>query len=89
MENNQPSFLLKPNNEITDDIGMAYGKKFKTLANETLSTRNPHLAQMVIVRLINRYRILLSRARKGLVIFCEDKQTSESLKKCITLSRGD
>lgn len=65
-------FFICQRNDITDDIGQAYGKKFRTRVKEALLTYNERDIHQVITDLKNRYRILLSRAKKGLIIFFEN-----------------
>lgn len=84
MEGERVRFNLCAPHEITDDIGLAYGQKLAKLAEE--ATRNPETRRIVVDRLIHRYRILLSRGRKGTVIACEEPGTADALRKCLAAS---
>jgi len=70
--------LCEPHN-VQDDIGMAYGRKLRTMVEEAVISGNAVLKSDVVHRLINRYRILLSRTRRGLIVYVEDVRTSEAL----------
>jgi len=72
------AFGLSRPNDITDNIGMAHGRKLVTLAH--LAETDEDVLSLVVNRLINRYRILLSRGRKGTIIYCEDEKTAEVLR---------
>ena len=63
-----------------DDIQLAYGRRLRKMADEAAATGDRTLRQDVVRRLINRYRILLSRGRKGTVIYCEEPETAEALR---------
>lgn len=75
-------FDLSEPHDVQDDIGLAYGRKLRTMADEAVSSANTALKREVVRRLVNRYRILLSRARKGLIVYCEDAGTRETLRHC-------
>jgi len=83
LQNGIIDFQLHPNQDITDAIGMQYGDKFKTLARKAQNNPNSEVAKTVVDFLLNRYRILLSRASKGIVIYCEDETTQNALKQII------
>ena len=80
---NNPEFHLSIPHDIEDDIGMAYGPKLKTLATNASEFKGKSLRPEVVEMLKNRYRILLSRARKGLTVFCEDPKTREALRRVV------
>ena len=73
-------FELSRPHDIKDDISMNHGKRLFSLANEAARTGD---SSQVVKLLINRYRILLSRARKGTFIYCEDPKTRELLRQCV------
>lgn len=77
------SFNICDNNDITDDIGQAYGKKMKIRAREAILSHDVLSINAVIDDLKNRYRILLTRAKKGIIIYCENPNVRRQLKKCI------
>ncbi len=81
------NFVLCNPHDITDIIGRAYGPALRTIANHVQENHDEILMEIVIRRLINRYRILMSRGRKGLAIYCEDPTTLSSLKACLKRSR--
>lgn len=70
-------FELSDLSDVTDDIGVAYGRKLVRLVAD--AKHDPRLRDLVVEGLKNRYRILLSRARKGIFIHCEDLETQRSL----------
>jgi uncharacterized protein len=70
-------FELCDPNDVTDDIGVAYGRKLVRLVAD--ARRDIRLRDLVVERLKNRYRILLSRARIGIFIHCEDPETQRAL----------
>lgn len=71
--------LCEPH-DVKDDIQLAYGRKLKKMADEAVATDDSELRRDVVRRLINRYRILLSRGRKGTIVYCEEPETAEALK---------
>lgn len=79
--------LCRPH-DVRDDIRLAYGKPLATLATEA-ERGDESIRQIVVERLKNRYRVLLSRARKGLVIHCEDPGTRKVLESLVTVSSED
>jgi len=81
--NNLIDFFICPNNDIADDIGQAYGKKMKIRAREAINNHNATLITQVISDLKNRYRILLSRAKKGIIIYFENTNSRNNFSKII------
>ncbi len=81
--NNLIDFFICPNNDIADDIGQAYGKKMKIRAREAINNHNTSLITQVILDLKNRYRILLSRAKKGIIIYFENANSRNNFSKII------
>lgn len=77
------SFDLCRPHDVKDDIQLAYGRRLRKMADEAQASDNRALRQEVVRRLLNRYRILLSRARKGTVVYCEEDSTREALRQCI------
>jgi hypothetical protein len=77
LDGDSVEFDLSRPNDITDNIGMAHGRKLVTLAR--LAETDEDIHNLVVSRLINRYRILLSRGRKGTILYCEDEKTSAAL----------
>jgi len=71
---------LSQPHDIQDDIRLAFGHNIRILANQAAVTGDQRLRQEVVGRLINRYRILLTRGRRGTVIHCEDQATAEALR---------
>src|SRR5207253_8273351 len=81
------TFDLCEPHDVKDDIQLAYGRRLRKMADEAVATGDRNLRNDVVRRLINRYRILLSRGRKGTVIYCEEPGTAETLR--AHLSPGD
>jgi len=81
------AFDLCEPHDVKDDIQLAYGRRLRKMADEAVSTGDLNLRQDVVRRLINRYRILLSRGRIGTVIYCEEPETAETLR--VHLSGND
>jgi DUF2075 family protein len=75
--------LSRPH-DIKDDIHLAHGKKLRALADEAVHSGDGELTRQVVARLGNRYRILLSRARRGIAVYCEDQATAVVLRDCLT-----
>lgn len=71
-------FRINEQHDIKDDIGRAFGRSLRTLANMAINDRA--INDRVIQMLINRYRILLSRGRKGTIVCCEDEETARVLR---------
>ena len=74
------TFDLCEPHDVKDDIQLAYGRRLRKMADEAVATGDRNLRNDVVRRLINRYRILLSRGRKGTVIYCEEPGTAETLR---------
>jgi DUF2075 family protein len=74
------TFDLCEPHDVKDDIQLAYGRRLRKMADEAVATGDVQLRQDVVRRLINRYRILLSRGRKGTIIYCEEPETAEALR---------
>lgn len=68
--------------DVRDDIQVAHGRRLVRMADEAQRSDNQELRQLVVSRLINRYRIFLSRGRKGTVVHCEDNVTADVLRQC-------
>ena len=74
------TFDLCEPHDVKDDIQLAYGRRLRKMADEAAATGDSNLRKDVVQRLINRYRILLSRGRKGTVIYCEEPETAGTLR---------
>jgi DUF2075 family protein len=77
------TFDLCHPHDVKDDIQLAYGRRLQKMANDAVATGDIRLRQDVVRRLINRYRILLSRGRKGTIVYCEEPATAEALRLCL------
>lgn len=80
IDDGEVKFDLCEPHDVKDDIQLAYGRRLRKMADEAVATGDSELRQDVVRRLINRYRILLSRGRKGTVIYCEEPATAEALR---------
>jgi uncharacterized protein len=83
--NGQVTFDLCRPHDIKDDIQLAYGRRLQKMADEANRTGNLDVRHDVVRRLINRYRILLSRGRKGTIIYCEEQATAKALRSCLAI----
>jgi len=72
--------LFSPH-DVQDDIRLAYGTRLRELAN--IAEHDDYVRDKVVRVLLHRYGILLSRARKGMAVYCEDPETAATLRRCL------